>query len=291
MSGALLLVATLSPPTASAQEAVSLFNGRNLDGWQIENAKAGVRDGAIRVDNSSGWVRTGRPFGDFVLTLDVRMGDTGGKAVVFLRAWPTFDKSSKPNNAYRLNTTYPRSGPKSSGEASTTKPHEASTAPDWSHWEIECTGRSVRMRINGALVYTFDQIENTQGYVGLSASDGTAEFRNIAVRQIRPPDEEIPGVASPRAPGAVVPRLLTEVKPRYTAEAMARRIQGTVWLNVIIEPDGSVGPVRVVLGLDPTYGLDREAIAAAQAWKFTPPTRDGAPVRMLITIELAFTLK
>jgi outer membrane biosynthesis protein TonB len=47
----------------------------------------------------------------------------------------------------------------------------------------------------------------------------------------------------------------------------------------------------VVRSLDNTFGLDQEAIKAAKQWRFRPGTRLGEPVPVLITIELAFTLR
>jgi TonB family protein len=47
----------------------------------------------------------------------------------------------------------------------------------------------------------------------------------------------------------------------------------------------------VVRSLDPTFGLDQEAIKAARQWRFAPGTRMGQPVSVQITIELTFTLR
>jgi len=82
-----------------------------------------------------------------------------------------------------------------------------------------------------------------------------------------------------------------EVKPAYTADAMRAKVQGTVWLECVVMPDGTVGRVQVVRSLDSTFGLDQEAIKAAKQWRFRPGTRLGEPVPVLITIELAFTLR
>ena len=46
---------------------------------------------------------------------------------------------------------------------------------------------------------------------------------------------------------------------------MRAKVQGTVLLECVVRPDGSVGDVQVVRSLDPTFGLDQEAIKAAQA--------------------------
>jgi periplasmic protein TonB len=91
--------------------------------------------------------------------------------------------------------------------------------------------------------------------------------------------------------GVEIPRLIREVKPQYTADAMRAKIQGVVWLECIVLPDGSVGDVRVTRSLDSTFGLDQEAIRAAKQWRFQPGTRFGEPVPVLISIELSFTLR
>jgi TonB family protein len=91
--------------------------------------------------------------------------------------------------------------------------------------------------------------------------------------------------------GVTVPRLLQEVKPKYTAGAMEARVQGTVWIDCVVEIDGTVTRTRVSRSLDTQHGLDREAVAAARQWRFEPGTKDGSPVPVVITIELAFTLR
>jgi periplasmic protein TonB len=91
--------------------------------------------------------------------------------------------------------------------------------------------------------------------------------------------------------GVENPRLLREVKPQYTAEAMRAKIQGAVWLECVVLPDGTVGEVRVLRSLDSTFGLDLQAINAAKQWRFQPGTRFGEPVPVLVSIELTFTLR
>lgn len=91
--------------------------------------------------------------------------------------------------------------------------------------------------------------------------------------------------------GITLPRVLKEVKPAYTADAMRAKVQGSVWLECIVLPDGTVGDVRVTRSLDPIFGLDQEAIKAAKAWRFVPGTRLGQPVPVIVTIELTFTLR
>jgi len=91
--------------------------------------------------------------------------------------------------------------------------------------------------------------------------------------------------------GVQLPRPLREVKPQYTADAMRAKVQGTVLLECVVLPDGTVGKVEVVRSLDSAFGLDQEAIKAARQWRFAPGTRFGEPVAVLVTIELTFTLR
>jgi TonB family protein len=91
--------------------------------------------------------------------------------------------------------------------------------------------------------------------------------------------------------GVEIPKLVHEVKPQYTAEAMRAKVQGVVWVDAVVLPDGSVGQVSVTKSLDSTFGLDQEALKAAKQWKFVPGRRFGQPVSVLVSIELTFTLR
>jgi TonB family protein len=104
-----------------------------------------------------------------------------------------------------------------------------------------------------------------------------------------PPPGQAP-VYSGTDAGVTKPRVLREVKPRYTADAMRAGIQGSVLLDGIVEVDGSLGSIRVRRSLDSTHGLDDEAVRAASQWRFVPAAKDGVAVRMAITIELAFKI-
>ena len=91
-----------------------------------------------------------------------------------------------------------------------------------------------------------------------------------------------------------LPVPLTRVKAEYTPAAMAAKIQGTVVLEAVVLPDGSVGKVTVVRSLDAfdaAYGLDQQAIDSVSQWTWKPGTRDGKPVAVAVAIEVHFILK
>jgi periplasmic protein TonB len=89
------------------------------------------------------------------------------------------------------------------------------------------------------------------------------------------------------------PRLIAEVKPGYTVNAMRAKIQGSVEMDAVVRPDGSVEPgsVRITRSLDSTYGLDEQAIRAVRQWRFRPGTLKGQPVAVRVSVELTFTLR
>jgi TonB family protein len=93
-------------------------------------------------------------------------------------------------------------------------------------------------------------------------------------------------------PGGAVsaPRLVKEVRPRYTAEAFRNMVQGTVTLDVVVAANGRPSQIRVVRSLD-RGGLDDEAAAAVAQWRFEPGRLAGAPVDVLVTIMVDFSIR
>ena len=94
-----------------------------------------------------------------------------------------------------------------------------------------------------------------------------------------------------RAGGAVsAPRLIKEVKPKYTSQALANGIQGTVVLEIIVRSDGCASQIRIVRSLD-AGGLDEEAVAAVAQWRFEPGRLGAMPVDVLVAIVLHFRIR
>jgi periplasmic protein TonB len=92
-------------------------------------------------------------------------------------------------------------------------------------------------------------------------------------------------------PGVSWPKLIVEVKPNYTAEAMRARIEGVVELEIIVHADGTVGRIRLVRSLDARFGLDAEAIKAVRGWRFDPARYAGTPVQVRVPVEVSFRLR
>jgi periplasmic protein TonB len=67
---------------------------------------------------------------------------------------------------------------------------------------------------------------------------------------------------------------------KYTDEARAAGIEGTVVLDLVVGADGHVSEVHVVTGLG--HGLDQAAIAALRDCHFTPGEQAGKPVAVRV---------
>ena len=107
-----------------------------------------------------------------------------------------------------------------------------------------------------------------------------------------PAETPWPPVGVARPGGSVKPpRMIKDVKPRYTAEAMGAKIEGNIQMEAVIQADGTVGEVRVTRSLDREFGLDNEAVACLKQWRFAPGTKDGVAVPVLVQVEMTFTLR
>ncbi len=87
--------------------------------------------------------------------------------------------------------------------------------------------------------------------------------------------------------GRPAPKVLKRVNASYTADAMRAGVQGTVTVEVTIEPQGKVRDARVTRSIPL---LDPAAVAAARQWEFTPTIIDGKAVPVIATIELSFNM-
>ena len=85
------------------------------------------------------------------------------------------------------------------------------------------------------------------------------------------------------------PKVVSKVEPDYTDAARNAKIEGPVVLSLIVDTQGQAQKIRVTKSLD--KGMDQQAIAAIEKWRFAPGIKDGKPVRAAATIEVNFRLR
>ena len=89
--------------------------------------------------------------------------------------------------------------------------------------------------------------------------------------------------------GVTAPEVIRQVKPSYTPQALLDRVQGSVWLELIVRDDGTPSEIRIVRSLDP--GLNEQAILATAQWRFKPGCLSGKPVNVLVTVVIDFLIR
>jgi protein TonB len=77
---------------------------------------------------------------------------------------------------------------------------------------------------------------------------------------------------------------------KYPPLARESGIQGRVFINFVVEPDGKISNVKVLRGIG--GGCDEEAIRVVEAMpKWKPGMQRGKPVRVSYNLPVKFTLQ
>ena len=177
--------------------ARQLFNGHDLDGWEIiNNGQFSVEDGVLRIDRGTGWLRSSETFGDFVLTMEFRFLEEEANSGIFVRTGPTSrdDERGWPDNGYQiqcmdiitgdtpLGQMIPYGAPPFEHEFDIAALNEAyKPTGEWQTYEITAEGENLSVRLNGVLITTATSIKNLTGHIGIQGELGLLEFRKIEV--------------------------------------------------------------------------------------------------------------
>ena len=84
------------------------------------------------------------------------------------------------------------------------------------------------------------------------------------------------------------PRPIKIVKPRYPKDALAKKIQGLVEVEILIDANGLVARARVVKSVP---GLDEAALDTVERWRFHPATKKGRPVATVALAPVMFQIE
>lgn len=95
--------------------------------------------------------------------------------------------------------------------------------------------------------------------------------------------------AGQKSPDIVRPLLLNSAQPRYTEEARALKIQGTVSMGLLVTENGDMDSVLIFRGLG--HGLDEQATEVARQLKFSPATRSDKPIPYWTKLSVEFNLR
>jgi hypothetical protein len=188
-----------------------LFDGRDLDGWQNNDGKpvrAKIEDGAVNVHGTGGYLLVyEKPFGDFVLTCDVKMDQPFCNSGIFLR---TGDLEEPVQSAIEVQiATDLEPDVHSFGalyDLVAPSKNAARGPSQWDAFEIRCQGPLITVTVNGEKIASLNCDEwpepgrrpdgsrhkfrqaikdfPRKGHLGLQDHGYNVWFKNIKLREL-----------------------------------------------------------------------------------------------------------
>ena len=180
--GAFALIAAESPDG----KWVSLFNGKDLTGWQaVHDVTFEVNDGNLRLVKGQGWLRTEKEYKDFILEFEWRALEEHYDSGFFFRV--QLEGNPWPTDGWQLNLRYDALG----GLVRGYRPVVPSETPKiavnkWSKFRLEVRGKKAILDVDGERAWETDVIDRDQGYIGIQAEDKKFDFRNIRLQELPP---------------------------------------------------------------------------------------------------------
>jgi TonB family protein len=295
---ALALAATAPTQTALATQASD---------WTAETntpACFGSNDNGVRIAPCAGWVKSKRnQLQDFVFEFDWRAVAPNTNVVLAL-----FGVDGRGRN--RWTSAYGLSLFGQSLESAIAGPvHMMPIAIDpakvseslkngaesWQWYSVSRTDDRLRVALNGTPIMTASTAAALDGWIAFRVAAGVIEIRGMRLAS-RPPSSQPRllsrgGFIARSGNGVVAPKVRYEERPEYTGAALSAKIEGVVMVEVVVDEKGQVTDPVVVRSVDDQFGLDAAAIEAAKKWRFQPGMYQGKPVPVIVTLEMAFTMR
>jgi TonB family protein len=101
-------------------------------------------------------------------------------------------------------------------------------------------------------------------------------------------DEYLPDVTE-FVPVEIYPEMIYEEKPEYPRLARQAGLEGTVWVQALVDSEGKVRKAQVARSSG-TAALDEAAVEAAHKNRFKPGIQNGRPVAVWVTYKVDFVL-
>jgi protein TonB len=297
-----LFAALAVAATAHAQTAF----GTQASDWTAETNTPecfGSNDNGVRIAPCAGWVKTKRnQLQDFVFEFDWRAVASNTNAVLAL-----FGVDGRGRN--RWTSAYGMSlfgQPPETAVAGPVRMMPISIDPAkvgealkkgdlWQWYSVSRTDDRLRIALNGTTIATASTAASLDGWIAFRVAAGVIEIRGMRLAS-RPPSSQPRmlargGFVARSGNGVVAPKVRYDERPEYTGAALSAKIEGVVMVEVVVDEKGQATDPVVVRSLDDQFGLDAAAIEAAKKWRFQPGTYQGKPVPVVVTLEMAFTMR
>jgi len=106
---------------------------------------------------------------------------------------------------------------------------------------------------------------------------------NILNELLPSPDEFIPYEDPPVQ--------VKQVQPTYPPLAQRAGVEGSVWINVLVDREGKVRDVKIVKDSGANAGFEESATEAAFQTVWKPAIANGQPIALWVTYKVEFKLK
>jgi len=167
-------------------ETFSLFNGHDLDGWQVDGAAAwGVADRAIVASGSGdGFLVSDGTYGDVHRTVEFWVDATTNSGV-FIRCR---DRSRiHPETCYELNIwdDHPQQEARTGAVVAHVMPPLAhvDTKGRWNTYEVTARGAFIEVKVNGVVTAVMRNADPAAGAIALQHwGEGTVKFRKVELQ-------------------------------------------------------------------------------------------------------------
>jgi len=175
----------VSGVSGQAGEWTTLFDGANLDGWNvIGDANWELEDGAVQADSGSGFLVTEDSYADFELTLEFWVDEPANSGIFVRCADP---QSVRDTNAYEVNIYDTRADQtyRTGGIVHIAAPLSVINTPGrWNTYEIVAQGTRLKVTLNGTPMVVVEDSKFSDGPIALQYGAGVVKFRNVRVRRL-----------------------------------------------------------------------------------------------------------
>ncbi len=205
------ILATLAfsfSPASFADDFVSLFDGKTLTGWKnaYDWGKIDIVNGEIHLTGEKKFfVVTEKTYGDFIFEGDILLPEGQANSGFMFRAHVEKNKvfgyqaevdgdakrkwsGGLYDEGRRMWFISPIKGNAESEAAFRARAGEAFKRNDWNTYRIECSGKSLKIFINGVLTTDVEDDKDASGVIAIQhhgEKGQTYKFRNLRIQELK----------------------------------------------------------------------------------------------------------
>ncbi|MGB1888900.1 MAG: 3-keto-disaccharide hydrolase [Akkermansiaceae bacterium] len=182
----LLLSFTLLTSCSAQGKRVSLFNGKNLDGWTVLKCEAEVKDGNMFIKSGNGLVQSEKKYQNFVLEYEWKaLGEDKWDSGVYFR-YNEVPKGRPWPKRYQANLLKGKEGDVGGIKGASSK--GLLKDREWNKFKLTIKGTKISLMINEKEAWKGEGLEDLEaGFIAVQAEvpgGGQHLFRNIFITEL-----------------------------------------------------------------------------------------------------------